>query len=158
VKSDPIQELADRMAIETLMGKYMRYWDEGHDIDDYDVEPLVELYHEDCRADYGPFGVVEGKEEIREAARADLGGETAKRDSFHAYMNPWIEVNGSEASGKFHFFGAYLMKEIGATWLFGMYDIDFTKEDGDWQILDLVLEFKYTSSYEKGWAEEPMAL
>jgi hypothetical protein len=158
VQESSIEEMADVLAIQKLMGRYNRYWDEGHHIDDYDVEPLVSLFHDDCRADWGPLGTVEGKEELREGAKADLGGETAKQDSFHAFMNPWIEVNGDEATGKFHFLGAYVMDDIGATWLFGMYDIDFVKEGDEWKILDLVLDFKWITSHEEGWVEEPMVL
>lgn len=147
-----VDEIGATLEVLRLMAKYERYYDTKV------LDPLVELFHEDCTVDYDVFGRLDGREEVREFLEAYHAGETEVKDCFHMLANPWIEVDGDEAIGRWHFFGAYTLRSAGACWLVAFYDISFTKIHDAWSIEELDWEAKYVTPYEDGWEETPMAL
>lgn len=134
------------------MSRYELYYDKK------ELEPLLDLFTEDCTVRYDHFGELQGKEEMRDYLKDYFAGNLVVQDSFHMLANPWIEVDGDEAQGRWHFFGAYIVEDVGASWWMGFYDNRFRKEGGDWMISNLDWESKWTTSYAEGWAEEPMVL
>lgn len=144
-------EVADTLAIVKVMSKYGTYWDGK------DLEGVLSLMTDDVRTDYGVFGAYEGKDEVVGYAKPFFAGETAFQDWFHVFTNPWIEIDGDRARGRWNFLGTYVFEEVGAAWLVGRYDNTFRKVAGDWKFSEITLEFKYVSPYDEGWAEVPMA-
>ena len=136
------------LEIQQVMSRYERHFDK------HELEPLLDLFVEGCRAEYGGT-VMEGKAELEEFIEGSFAGETGVEDSFHMVMNPWIEVDGDRATGRWHFLGAYTLASVGAAWLTGFYEVSFRREDGDWRIETLEFEEKWTTPYEDGWAETP---
>lgn len=147
-----VDEIGATLEVLRLMAKYERYYDTKV------LDPLVELFHEDCTVDYDVFGRLDGREEVRAFLEAYHAGETEVEDCFHMLANPWIEVDGDEAIGRWHFLGAYVLEGVGACWLMAFYDIRFVRVDGDWRIKDLDWEAKYVTPYADGWEHQPMAL
>ena len=133
------------------MSKYERYYDKGQ------LEPLLELFHDECVVDYDVLGSIRGKAEMRKFLEEYFTGKTDIQDCFHMIVNPWVEINGNEAIGRFHFFGVYIFKDIGAVWLVGFYKNKFVKENGKWKIKELRWEAKYISPYSEGWEKKPFA-
>lgn len=145
-------EAAEAFEVSNVMSKYELYYDKK------ELEPLVDLFVDDCTVRYDHFGQLEGKNEMREYLKDYFAGDLVVQDSFHMLANPWIEVTGSEATGRWHFFGAYILEDIGAAWFMGFYENEFRKQDDGWKIASLDWESKYTTPYAEGWEKEPMVL
>jgi hypothetical protein len=138
--------------ISNVMSKYELYYDKK------ELDGLLKLFTEDCSVRYDHFGSLDGLDEMESYLKEYFSGELVVQDSFHMLANPWIEVNGKEATGKWHFFGAYLLDDVGATWFMGFYDNQFEKIDDDWKISSLDWESKYTTPHSDGWDKTPMIL
>lgn len=145
-------ETAAVIEISNVMSQYELYYDKK------ELEPLLDLFVDDCLVRYDHFGELNGIEEMEEYLEDYFSGELLVQDSFHMLANPWIEVDGDQAMGKWHFFGAYILEDIGAAWFLGFYDNEFQKEAGDWKIANLDWESKFTTPYSEGWEKEPMVL
>jgi len=142
------KSVAATLTIQRLMSKYSLYWDRQ------DLEGLVGLFAPDCVARY-PARTCEGKEDVRAYATAYFAGEAGIEDSFHVLANPWIEPDGDTATGRWHFVGAYTLEGVGAAWVFGFYENEFERRDGEWRISTLEFEPKYVTPYDQGWVEQP---
>jgi hypothetical protein len=142
----------DAWKISNVMSRYELYYDTK------ELEPLLDLFTEDCSVRYDHFGSLEGIDAMEEYLKEYFSGELIVQDSFHMLANPWIEVDGSSAEGRWHFFGAYELEDVGASWWMGFYENEFRKVDGEWKISDLDWSSKYTTSYSEGWVDEPMIL
>ena len=84
-----LQELADIEAIRKLIADYCFY------TDTHDPDRLCALFHDDF-ALTGIYGTYEGKAGMR-ALHTDRGGWSEMR---HLTINPVIEVNGNEGTGR----------------------------------------------------------
>jgi hypothetical protein len=144
---DP-DELADTLAVEQTMSKYSLFWDRER------ADDLVELFAPDCLAEY-PARTCDGRQAVREYVEEYFAGETQIQDSFHVTANPWVAVDGDAADGRWHFLGAYTLRDVGAAWVMGFYDNTFTRDGGSWRIDHLQFEPKYVAPYDAGWAEQP---
>jgi len=157
VDENKVQEIIDKVEIHELMSKYELMYDrfdetaiEAH------VDEFMTLFTDDCIVDYGDHGKIDGKDTLREFQRKYFDKETDFQDWFHIIANPWIEIDGEQARGRFNFFGPYVMNGVGACWQFSFYDIDFENISGEWKIDHLRLEVKYMTPYEEGWESVPI--
>ena len=80
----------------------------------------------------------------------------------HMTVNPVIEIDaaGTKAKGLWHSHGYCSFPVEGVFRQFlclGKYDMEYVKEDGRWKILKFAYRQAFMCSYEKGWADEPVA-
>ena len=151
-------DIDDISATLEIMKRFARYGQifDHKELDN--VDELLDLFTDNCTLDYDFAGQYDNKAEFREFAESYIGGESSNTDWFHQFTNPWIDVDGNEARGRWNFVGYYVFEDVGATWMVGFYDIYFVEvAPDDWRIDDLTLEFKYASPISDGWAETPIA-
>jgi len=141
--------IADKFEAMEVMSKFSFYWDNGK------TEDVLELFTKDCIVNT-PMADSENKEEFREFIEFYFSDESDVTERFHIVANPWIELDGKTAVGKWHSIGAYTIKEVGATWIFGYYDVDLVKQETGWQIQKMQYDVKYVTPYTDGWAETPL--
>lgn len=149
-----MKEVDDPTAVLTV-SKIMNSY--AYSIDMKDVDGVLDVLADDVSLDYGDFGVHEGKEEVREYFTSFFSGEAGILDTLHLMLNPQVEVDGDTATGTWNLLGLNEVEEIGAAWLAGYYNVEFSKEGDEWFISNLVYDAVYFSPYDEGWVETPMA-
>ena len=144
-----IRVLEDIEAIRKLKARYADACDR-----DYDYDTLASLFAEDAIWDGGTFGRYEGREAIRQFF---IGASTAIPFAMHYMINPIIEVNGDEATGRWHLFQACTFSAGGdqAIWGSARYEEQYRRFGGEWLFwrLDLISEF--WTPFDQGWVKRP---
>lgn len=73
--------------------------------------------------------------------------------------NPRIKINGITAKGQWFMFGFYTLPYadgLKAIWNAGKYENEYKKVDGVWKISFLHFLTNFETTYEQGWAKQPM--
>jgi ketosteroid isomerase-like protein len=144
---DLIEKLAAIEEIKQVRYRYCFFLDER------DWEAMSNLFTEDAVGDYGRIGTVYGKEGIRK-----LFEETVSKlilFSAHYMQNPVIDVYGDTATGQWYISAPGTVEGDKAVYaLVKAYDT-YRKVEGVWKIQSLKYDWKFFTSYEKGWAKEP---
>lgn len=157
MNEEKVKEMVAKVEIHELMSKYELMYDrfDPADVDSH-VDEFMTLFTDDCIVDYGDHGKIDGKEALRAFQTRYFNKETDFEDWFHIIANPWIELDGERARGRFNFFGPYVMNGVGACWQFSFYDIDFERIDAEWKIDHLRLDVKFMTPYQDGWGKVPI--
>ena len=143
-----LQRLEDIEEIQQLKARYCDRCD-----DNYDPDGIAELYTVDAVWDGGnTFGVREGREAIRSHFQAASRRVTIAR---HQVMNPIIDVDGDEATGQWLLFQPCTDSGAdSAMWLAATYYDRYRRVDGNWLISHTMIDVKFFSRFDKGWAVE----
>ena len=137
-----IQRLEDIEAIKYLKAEAEIYADR------MDEEAFCSLLTEDCAL----IGV----------KQQHYGRDAIKNNvkfwpfAVHYASNPKIEVNGDTAKGEWYLFMPHTNHENGAMWAGAYYEDEYVKVDGEWKFKVIKLSPWFWSSYENGWAKEPV--
>ena len=145
-----ILRLEDIEAIKQLKAEYCYRIDAGQ------IDVLMKRFTKDAVWDGGPMGRFEGREAIRKFLH-----DLPQQLSFllHWVMNPWIEVSGDEATGRW-----YLLEPCTAAgaeraiWGAGRYEERYVRRDGRWQFREILLVPLFWTTYEDGWAKRRSVL
>ena len=122
-------------------------------LDERDWEGMSALFTEDAIGDYGHLGTVHGREGIRKLFEESVSKLVLF--SAHFMQNPVIEVDGDTATGQWYIFSPGTVEEDRAVFaLVKAYDT-YRRVEGVWKIETLKYDWKFFTSYDKGWAEEP---
>lgn len=71
--------------------------------------------------------------------------------SYHLIGNPWIEVDGDTARGRWHVVVAFRMDATGPMWVTGYYEDEFVRQDGMWKISSLVCTASGAAPFGQSW-------
>src|SRR3984957_12539921 len=149
-----VQLPEDFSRIEKLQRAYGYYVDKGM------WEDLSELFTENAVANY-PAGVFVGRKSIREHLYMNVGGHQIGdiglgngRLYDHMNIQPVVHIDpgGTTAHGRWRAFAMFGSPGGEATWAEGVYEMQYTKENGVWKISKLVYYSGFGASYKTGWA------
>jgi len=152
-----VQLAEDLSHIEKLQRAYGYYVDKGL------WEDLSELFTENAVANY-PAGVFIGRKSIREHLYMNVGGHQVGdiglgngRLYDHMNIQPVVHIDagGLTAHGRWRAFAMFGSPGGGATWAEGVYEMQYTKENGVWKISKLDYYSGFGASYKTGWAAPP---
>ena len=134
------QQAADIIEIGQLRSSYQWYFDSC------DLEGLLSIFTEDAVCDFGPFGLWQGKEAIREGYSKNIWPPDDRFATIHNTTNPLIEVNGDTAIGKW-FLLDHILGPAGESPLkiIGTYNDEFRRVDGQWKISRTRIDFVWSS-------------
>src|SRR4030042_1450241 len=160
-----LMRLEDIKQIEKLQHTYGYYRDYG------DWPKVVDLFAEkDASVEAADYGVYRGKEGVRRFYIDLLGGGADKPRRpgilsivFQLQGVVTVEPDGRTARGRWYGMGmearpsASLHEgELRQTWIHGVYENEYGKEDGKWKIKKLHFNLTFRTPYEKGWLKVPV--
>ena len=154
-----MQLAEDFSQIEKLQRAYGYYVDKGM------WEDLSQLFTENAVANY-PAGVFVGHNSIREHLYMNVGGHQIGdiglgngRLYDHMNIQPVVHIDagGTTAHGRWRAFAMFGSPGGGATWAEGVYEMQYTKDDGVWKISKLDYYSGFGAPYKTGWAAPPAA-
>jgi hypothetical protein len=143
-----IQVLEDIEAIKKLKARYCAYCDNN-----YDADGLAALFTEDAIWDGGERL---GRSAGREAIRTFFQG-SSKRLPFaiHHVTNPFIEVHGDTATGRWYLFQPCTRAEGNrAVWLAARYEEEYVRVRGEWKFKHMKILPAFYTPYDQGWAKQ----
>jgi ketosteroid isomerase-like protein len=123
-------------------------WSEyGRSIDNLDYEYLLRLFTPDIVWASSIYGQAEGRQAVRELfegnqAVASDGDPSKRRPWVHIMTNPWVQVDGDTAVGKFYMSAYFLEGAERKPRLVGLgdYQVDFVRVSGRWLIKSVYLD------------------
>jgi len=132
---EKLQYLLDIKEIELLLYRYCHYNDGGWPEKPLSHQgPAWQLFTEDAVWDGGDFGVFTGREEIRKV----LAGFAAVPMSYHAVMNPLIEIAGDHATGNWHKIGGITLPDGRSLIQICGYEDEYRRTAEGWRISRMV--------------------
>ena len=157
-----VQRLEDIEAIKKLHRAYNYYVEHWQD------EELIALFSEadDTSIEVGELGLYTGKEGVRKFFvfsnhfLSETG--TPPPEFLHILMSldaiVDVDPGGKTAKGRWYGFGCNALPTPGgviATWLSGIWENEFVKEDGVWKFKKLFWSTIFGAPYEDGWVKTP---
>ncbi|MEF8900116.1 MAG: nuclear transport factor 2 family protein [Halovenus sp.] len=125
----PGQEALDRLLIQELRGAYARA------IDQQDWEAATDIFTDDAVVEYRD-GTLHGGQEVYEYWRENVDYEY----SMHTMQMPQLEVTGDTATGQWYLFEYYIAADGTSGFVFGWYDDEYRRVDGEWKIAALDMD------------------
>jgi len=155
-QEERIQVLEDIESIKKLKASYCYWADAGVAGDASGMDELVAHFTDDEPwADFGPFGVHEGKEAVGAFFREVVVSTLSY--SAHMVCNPIIEVDGSKATGKWYVdVPCTLRGAERPMWLQARYDEEYVKEGEQWKWKSITARFDFVTPFDEGWVKTPM--
>ena len=154
--SKRIQVLEDVEAIKKLKASYCYWTDAGVAGDASQIDELIAHFTDDEPwVDFGLLGVHKGKE----AVAAFLKEVVVPGLSYSAHMvsNPIIDVDGSEAAGKWYVDCPCTLRDSEAPiWLQAKYEERYVKEGEVWKWKCITATFDFITPFDEGWAKTRM--
>jgi hypothetical protein len=160
-----INRLEDIRQIEKLQKIYGYYRDYG------DWQKVVDLFAEkDASVEVADHGVYRGKAGVRRFYIDLLGGGANRPPRpgvlsivFQLQGAVTVDSDGKTARGRWYGMGmearpiASLHEgELRQTWIHGVYENEYVKEDGRWKIKKLHFNLTFRTPYEAGWLKVPV--
>jgi hypothetical protein len=148
-----VQHLVDLEEIKKLQRRY-QYWlfkqDYDRIIDSFAKKtPGVRMEASDSGVFRGPEGVARFFRQVVGALRTRPGAFT-----MHLAVGPVIEIAGDGKTAKSIWFSPGC---AGNLWVWGVYVIDYVREDGQWRFWHMVFSPFFRTPYEKGWTQVPVS-
>ncbi|RJP74346.1 MAG: nuclear transport factor 2 family protein [Candidatus Abyssobacteria bacterium SURF_17] len=151
-----IQVLEDIEAIRKLKALYCYLVDAAVAGDVSKWDELLEHFTVDAWADFELLGRYEGIENVSKLFKEVVASLLSY--SAHMVSNPIIEVNGTEARGRWYVHVPLTGKaENMAGWLQGRYDEEYVKINGKWKWKSMTTTFDFITPYDDGWVKTRMA-
>jgi len=151
-----IKELDDIESIKKLKATYCYLCDAGLD-DPRNRDELVSHFTQNARLDFGmgPPSQFQGTEGLK----TFFGEIVPMGVSFcmHMVHNPIIDVEGDRATGRWYFEAPTnnRLENDRAEWLAGTYHEEYVRENGEWKIDSIKVDWTYRTPYDEGWAKNP---
>ena len=150
-----LEILEDIEAIKRLKRSYCYYADDGISGNSARWEDFITHWVNDCWADFGPFGVHHGKQEVAQFYKKTVPSILSY--SAHMVTNPIIDVSNDTASGKWYVFVPCTTQSSNeAAWLLAKYDEEYVKDKGEWKWKSITARFDFISPFSEGWVKTPM--
>lgn len=150
-----VKHLENLEEIKKLQRKY-QYW-----LYKQDYEKIVERCFAQktpgIRMEASDSGVFKGIEGIKRFFLESMGALRNKPGAFtmHLAVGPIIEIAKDGKTAKSIWFSPGCAGE--PMWVWGVYMIDYVKEDGEWKLWHVNFNPLFRTPYDKGWAEVPIA-
>ena len=152
--SAKVQLLIDLEEIKKLQRKY-QYW-----LFKQDYEKIVERCFArktpGIRMEASDSGVFKEREGVERFFYKMVGQQKTRPGGFtmHMAVAPIIEIakDGNTAQSVWFSPGC-----AGNLWVWGVYMVDYVKEDGEWKFWHMIFSPFFRTPYDKGWAEVPVA-
>jgi len=137
------EDVAVKAQIAELRHRYCWAYDDG------DVEALVALFTDDGRVDLGDWGVFDGSADIAEGFRGQVVRPGHPRATLHTLSVPVIEIDGSEATGRWYVVVYHPPWDGGVhpVRFVGRYFDTYREVDGRWLIASIRLEQFWFAGY-----------
>ena len=139
-----IDALESTQAIRNLKSEYAAACD-----DNYDPDRLAALFTEDAVWNSDGIGVFEGREAIRNFFS---GATDIFSFAIHYSLNPYIEVDGDKAHGRWFSFMPCTAGNK-AMWRAGMDTEEYARVDGKWLMKSKTSKNLFSTPFEEGWAK-----
>lgn len=101
-------------------------------IDDGDYEAWADLFTADGRFESSQGGTYTGPDELTAFARDEF--DAAFAQTAHVVTNPVIDVDGTEATGRWYLVLIFETPDGETGWVQTTYDDEYRKVDGEWNI------------------------
>lgn len=148
-----IQLVNDRDDVEILVRAYGYYLDKSL------WNQLADLFAEDGSIEIGTRGTYVGRERIRKFLHTVYGAPGPKEGvlSNHMQLQPVIHVapDGKTAQARVRLLFQTGRYGQGASWGGGVYENEYVKRDGVWQIKKVKAYTTFVADYVGGWARSP---
>jgi len=157
--------LEDIKQIEKLQHIYGYYRDYG------DWQKIVDLFTDkDASVETADNGVYKGKEGVKRFY-IDLLGEGGRKAPRPGLLHMMFQLqgvvtvapDGKTAKGRWYGMGMEALPtvslhegELRQTWIHGVYENEYVKEDGKWKIKKLHFNLTFRTPYEEGWLKVPV--
>lgn len=138
--SAEIKKLREMIEIEEIRKTKLLY---SHLMDTIRVDDLAQIFTEDAVCEFGPYGVWEGRETIRQNYHK-VEAEAIPFGAIHGTCDHLVELTGPDtATGRSYLFEPMTTKgaDENPFIYFGVYDEDYRKVDGRWLISRCTLQF-----------------
>lgn len=131
----------------------------GHYVDESQHDHVADLFADDGVVEILGRGVFFGQERVREYMNhlpPPMDGSLFN----HMHIQPVVHVSedGQRARARSRLFVMFGIFETNAQWGAGVYENEFVKRDGVWQLDYLHAYQTFYTNYEDGWAERPSAI
>ena len=149
--TDEIRELRKLLEVEKIR-KVKNLYSQLMDARDWDA--LEMIYAEDVVADLGPYGSLQGRKTVTDAvagrapdsedALPSLMRGRAPYDGLHNTTNMWIELTGPSTAISRTYLHDVLFEDhprINPVFMFGVYEEDYAKIEGEWKITRFCVQF-----------------
>ncbi|MFC1822169.1 nuclear transport factor 2 family protein [Thermodesulfobacteriota bacterium] len=151
-----ITVLEDIEAIKKLKSIYCDLVDGGINGDMSKIDEFITYFIDDAWIDFGrivEISVHRGKEAVTKFYKEGVCGLLSQAE--HLVVNPIIDVDGDEAKGRWYVIVPCTVRETNsASWLFGKYEEEYVRIEGEWKWRSIIFRAKFLSAYEgEGWAK-----
>jgi hypothetical protein len=154
-----VQYLADMEEIKQLQNRY-QYWLFKQDWEKV-VERCFVTKTPGARMEASDSGVFKEIEGIKRFFLDHMARLSFKKGFFtmHMAVDPVIEIakNGQSAKGIWFTPGCFGAAGAEDCWVWGIYMIDYIKEDGAWKLWHVIMTPFFRTPYHKGWSEVPIS-
>jgi hypothetical protein len=148
-----VQYLFDLEEIKKLQRKY-QYW-----LFKQDYAKIIACFARKTpgvRMEASDSGVFKGREGVERFFSKVVGLQKTRPGGFtmHLAVGPVIEIAGDGKTAQSIWFSPGC---AGRLWVWGVYVVDYVKEDGVWRFWHVVFSPFFRTPYDKGWMEEPVS-
>jgi ketosteroid isomerase-like protein len=147
---DWLRELRDIEEIKQLKARYIEACDGGWGGRlSHDHEKMVALFTEDCVWDGGGFGQRQGRAALREYYESNQAATRAQ--AFHLLTQPIIQVDGDQATGRWHL--TIVLSTVGgpSNLICGAFDDEYRRTAAGWRIHRSSFTTALTGEYTGAW-------
>lgn len=149
-----VKHLEELEEIKKLQRKY-QYW-----LFKQDYEKIVERCFAQktpgVRMEASDSGVYKGNDGIKRFFLETMGALRKRPGGFtmHLAVAPVIEIAKDGKTAR----GVWFSPGCGGTlWVWGVYMVDYVKEDGKWKFWHMIFSPFFRTPYDKGWSEVPVS-
>ncbi len=148
-----VQHLLDLEEIKKLQRKY-QYW-----LFKQDYKKIVESFAKKApgiRMEASDSGIFKGREGVERFFYKMVGQQKTRPGGFtmHLAVGPVIEIAGDGKTAQSIWFTPGC---AGNLWIWGVYIVDYVKEDGEWRFWHMLMTPFFRTPYDKGWMEMPVS-
>jgi hypothetical protein len=146
-----VQYLFDLEEIKKLQRKY-QYW-----LFKQDYEKIIASFARKTpgvRMEASDSGVFKGHEGVERFFYKMVGQQKNRPGGFtmHMAVGPVIEIAKDGKTARSVWFSPGC---AGSMWVWGVYMVDYVKEDGNWRFWHMIFSPFFRTPYDKGWMEVP---
>lgn len=135
-----VQQAVDIIEIGQVKSSYSWYYDTC------DLEGLLSIFTDDAVCDFGPYGLWEGEDAIRQGYSKNIWPKDDRFATVHNTTNPIIEVNGDTATGKWFVLDNILgPANKHPLVMIATYTDEFRRVNGEWKISRVRMDFHWSS-------------
>lgn len=114
-------------------------------LDHHQLDDLVDLFTEDAVCEFGPYGVWEGRQAIRDGYATTMADSRGELSGIHAVTNSRILLEGDTATGTWHLLDIAFGRAGGNPLkIVGVYHETYVQRPEGWRISRSRVEFLWS--------------